>query len=998
MNRKTRLIPAWPILSAILIAAIGGIGVASPRVGDHAVPQALDTNTLIDVNNIAMFVTNSGGFARDLESPGGPSGLFFPNGTDKTAVYAGGLWIGAKVGGATRVTVAEYSLEYKPGKILANGQPDDPAAGKYRVYKVNAGDTTSEDYVNWPAEDGAPVDDQGNPAILGDQMLWAVYNDADPAGHNNNAGNSAPLGIEIQQSTFAFNKKGPLGNMVFLKFKIINKGSNVLEDTYVSLWSDPDLGGAGDDLVGADTLLSMGYCYNATNNDEIYAGKPPAVGYDFFQGPIVPSPGDTAYVSGVAVPDYRNLPMTSFNKYINGTDPDSPVKSYNYMQGLQADGSPLVDPNTGQETKFFVTGDPVKGTGWLDDDAADRRLMLSSGPFTMNPGDVQEVVVGVIVAQGGDRLSSISLLKLYDNEAQKVFDANFLVPPDPPAPTVYAREYENAIDLTWSTDAVGWSDVNPGRWNVHHQGYMVYQGESVAGPWKRIATYDEDDSVAVLYEDVISEESDPPVIVRELRATGANTGLQHHLRLDKDNLLGGPLVNYKDYFFAVTSYAYDASNVVAYEVDGNLIGYVAPFYENNPNQAAITVSPSATTNTLDQAAEHVEGVSDGRVDIAYLIQDAITGHRYRVVFKDNADTNTNHDIPYVWDLIDVTTNTVLLADQLSQAEGLENPVITDGFVADVVGPPLAVKDVSWLDSDRWLSWIGAGLTGFNGGIGLASEFFGSTLAPADFNKTVEIRFTQDQANWSDTAVYRRDQGYAFGGIGKFPGSVWDVTDPDNPRRLNIAAVEDPRFGSADLQWNPSDNADTGGREYLFIMNSDYNGAVDYNDDNWAPGGSDALFAGWLRTRPGHTFLEADARMVIAANYINTPEDVFEFTTHKPGTGVGTTVDNDMNKIRVVPNPYLNQSAYELNQFDRVVRFTNLPNVAATIRIFTLGGELVRTILKEDARSAEAVWDLENDQQIPVASGIYVYHVDAPGIGTEVGKMIVFIEKERLNRF
>jgi hypothetical protein len=44
------------------------------------------------------------------------------------------------------------------------------------------------------------------------------------------------------------------------------------------------------------------------------------------------------------------------------------------------------------------------------------------------------------------------------------------------------------------------------------------------------------------------------------------------------------------------------------------------------------------------------------------------------------------------------------------------------------------------------------------------------------------------------------------------------------------------------------------------------------------------------------------------------------------------------------------------------------------------------------------WDLENEQSIPVASGIYIYHVDAKGIGTEVGKMVVFIEKERLNRF
>ena len=35
-------------------------------------------------------------------------------------------------------------------------------------------------------------------------------------------------------------------------------------------------------------------------------------------------------------------------------------------------------------------GDPVAGTGWLDTFATDRRMMLSAGPFTMEPGDSQE--------------------------------------------------------------------------------------------------------------------------------------------------------------------------------------------------------------------------------------------------------------------------------------------------------------------------------------------------------------------------------------------------------------------------------------------------------------------------------------------------------------------------------------------------------------------------------------------------------------------------------
>jgi hypothetical protein len=108
-----------------------------------------------------------------------------------------------------------------------------------------------------PTVPGDSVDVPG-PDVVGDMMMWSVYNDADPANHTNDAGGSAPLGVEVQQTTFAFNRQGALGNIVFLKWLVINKGTNQLDSMFVSMWSDPDLGGAADDLVGCDTTLSLG--------------------------------------------------------------------------------------------------------------------------------------------------------------------------------------------------------------------------------------------------------------------------------------------------------------------------------------------------------------------------------------------------------------------------------------------------------------------------------------------------------------------------------------------------------------------------------------------------------------------------------------------------------------------------------------------------------------------------------------------------------------------
>jgi len=67
---------------------------------------------------------------------------------------------------------------------------------------------------------------------------------------------------------------------MFVKCVIINKSNNTYDSTFVALWDDPDLGYAGDDFVGCDTTLSLGYCYNASNTDNVYGSAPPAIGRD----------------------------------------------------------------------------------------------------------------------------------------------------------------------------------------------------------------------------------------------------------------------------------------------------------------------------------------------------------------------------------------------------------------------------------------------------------------------------------------------------------------------------------------------------------------------------------------------------------------------------------------------------------------------------------------------------------------------------------------------
>ena len=400
-----------PYVLVLFAVVLAGRGHAATTAGQ--IPQVFDFDRM-DANNLDMVVTNRGSVAFNLEN-GGP-GLVYPKGSGHTVVFAAGPWIGSRTNDTLRLAIGEYSQEFGPGTMQNGGPvPDDP---RFRNWRITRGNTSSFDFLNWPAGDGAPVDAAGAPALSGDDMIWSVYNDANPSDHTNNAGGTDPMGIEVRQSTFAFNRSGPLGNAIFLRFELRNAGFQSLDGVYFTFWSDPDLGGFTDDLAGCDTTRNLGYCYNATNADAQYGSAPPAVGFDLLRGPVVtrfPGVSDT-------------LGMTSFSKFINGTDPRAQSESYNYMRGLHADGTDVHvnDDPFGPVTRYQVSGDPVTGTGWLDSNPSDRRTLVSSGPFTMNPGEAQEIVLAIIVGQGSDRLASITDLKNKSDQIQALFDTNKL--------------------------------------------------------------------------------------------------------------------------------------------------------------------------------------------------------------------------------------------------------------------------------------------------------------------------------------------------------------------------------------------------------------------------------------------------------------------------------------------------------------------------------------------------------------------------------------------
>lgn len=286
----------------------------------NASPMIIRDAELLDANQIAMWIMNNCTNSRHPVT--GSAGFYYPRGTENTCIYMAGLWFAGKVSGELRTACSDYNVEYQPGKILPNGNPDNPELEKYRIYKIKPGDSAdpndpnyNRDYAEWPLEDGAPVDANGNPLIIGDQTLWCVMNDGDQSLHNS-CYNTNPLNLEVQLLAWAFDDDSPLGKTVFLQYTIINTSQQPIVDAYVGLAMDPDLGNAVDDGSACDTTLNMTYVYNRGNVDLVYGAEVPALGVCLLRGPVVPSPGQTAFqFLHAPIPNARNLNLTANTVY-----------------------------------------------------------------------------------------------------------------------------------------------------------------------------------------------------------------------------------------------------------------------------------------------------------------------------------------------------------------------------------------------------------------------------------------------------------------------------------------------------------------------------------------------------------------------------------------------------------------------------------------------------------------------------------------------------------
>ena len=454
--------PANAIKAAFLTLALAVFFVVAAYAQGRCEPAQAEA--FLDVNTARARLFNNGA----LFWAGGSAIYEVPKGSGVSAIFTANLWVGGRVGESTRVAAARYSdYQFWPGPLNEDGTlPNrDDCSAFDRIYKVGLRDllvyealgVASPDMLAWPWQLGAPVvDGDGDPSnynldggdrplVRAHQTLWWVMNDAGGV-HQAPSSDSPPIRMEVQATAFAARSDDALDTTTFYRYKLIYRGAQPLDSAYVALYVDADLGFLNDDYTGSDTTLDVGFVYNSDDLDEDndgYGEGPPALGVSLLQGPLVNADGQDNDGDGTTDESGERLGMTSFKGYSDtGTIPEDPVNArqyYNFMQGRWRQGRPVTFGGNGQgfsevPAAFMFPDDPTTAAFWseLNADGAgtmlppgDRRMVIASGPFTMQPGDEQEVVFAIVWARSDDHLASVTALKQATQTVRAAFEAAF---------------------------------------------------------------------------------------------------------------------------------------------------------------------------------------------------------------------------------------------------------------------------------------------------------------------------------------------------------------------------------------------------------------------------------------------------------------------------------------------------------------------------------------------------------------------------------------------
>lgn len=819
------------------------------------------------------------------------------------------------------------------------------------------------------------------------------------------------LGLRVEVRAFQWSQVLAEDNIFWL-YDIVNISDTTYNQSVFGFLTDVGIGGtndSGDDNASFDILLDMAYAFD---EDGIGAGdfgtwSPTGyLGYAYLESPGNPFDGidndqdgsvDERRDDGIdndgdwdAYTDLNGNGTWESGEPLNddlGRDGVGPFdRQYNgpddgEADGLPTPGEPDFDRTDVDESDqigltsmwIYRLVDGGGGDGWPRHDEglwrrmssffsfdtslqrANIHMLFSSGPFELRQGYRERFSMALL---NGSNLEDLVFNK---ETVQAIYNADYNFAQPPAKPLLTAVAGDGKVFLNWDAIAEESRDRflqdSIGNPRKDFEGYLIYRSteaefndikvitDSRGEPrfWKPIAQFD-------LINDI---EGPDPVGVNGARFwRGSNTGLVHSY-VDED------VVNGQKYYYALVAYDQgdpefgtiglppsETTKIIREDFTGNLLFTDINTAVVTPNAPAAGYRAPQIEGDLSQLAS---GVGTGSATVQILdprvIQD---GQTYRVQFQSTGDypdyaTSTYSLLRVVGD----TTETVVSGvDATRFGEQFTSPP-ADGIVVSI-------------DNDTTVSVLPGESGWLVGNSNLIvvpvnhSEFPSlATAWPADYVIEFYDEIVDTSYNFNIPVpfkVHNLSQGY---------DAAFELFDTDQSGGLTPGDV------ITIIEFI--------GTRFRFTYDVGLFPPINPNEPVVEPVAGDEIII-----RTSKPFYEGD---------------YFEFST------VAASVDNqraadELDRIKVVPNPYIVGASWEprtvfgAGRGERKIDFIHLPS-ECTIRIFTMSGRLVKTIDHESAvTSGAASWDLVSDDGVEIAYGIYVFHIDAPGIGKRIGKFAV----------
>ena len=638
--------------------------------------------------------------------------------------------------------------------------------------------------------------------------------------------------------------------------------------------------------------------------------------------------------------------------------------------------SKWVDTYTDNEiwNSFMVPGnffDPANTV------AGEYNLYVSSGLFPLLPGQTEPISLAVILANGPitDPNGTIRKQAVLDKKvrAQETYNNDYQFANSPIAPQLTAVAGDNKVTLYWDDAAESSFDnyiSNIGGIGSDFEGYKIYRASDPA----------------FLDARIITNANGTPTFLKEIKQfdlvngvsgydsvgfegvkfwLGDDTGLQH-------SWVDSSARNGFTYYYAITSYdfGFPAGGIAPSECDINVsLNPDGSVKKLGPNVVVVTPEAPVAGYQPSNLSEIklIQGYTTSKVSYEIIDPNNMKdGHVYFITFEDTtktgaADTLTTKN----YSLFDSTAN-VMLIDKATNFGTNDEGTIVDGFKLSFVN-----SSKVQLDTTR------------------------SGWSQPDITKFIFEKYPRPRPNEPIGVEKPNDYRIIFGEIGTDTSVSFlsnRVTFPAIPVNFKVFNVSENKFiDFAFLEYDPSGVNGPG----WFSSNGNLRDRIVLLERKDTDTSLSPTWWFYLN-RVDSAILKIPAPGDTAVMSLIKPflsNDVFRFVANKAFVN-NELAKMEMNNIKVVPNPYIAsakwepKNPYSSGRGPRSIHFTHLPN-KCTIRIFTVNGELVKEIEHESTlNDGTAEWDLLTKDNLSASYGIYIYHVEAPGIGTKAGKFAI----------